>query len=444
MFKRINNWHLSVLVVVVSVLSVALIQQYAIAQWQDPTDLPGETPASNIVVNPLVDDLQMGSYDILGDNITIDGDGVTTIDIRGGSNLCLNGTGPANCISAWSDVSSTGLWTLHTNGNDIFYNDGNVGIGDSNPAHNLDVQQASGVNAEINLSSISGDYWAVYHDRTSLDLRFWYGQGVTGENKVVFTDSGRLGVGTTDPAYPIHGTNGAGPAGIYGEGIQYGVEGYAHTINGNSGSSERVGVYGHSQFSTGVLGINESANSTGVAGQGLYGVYGEVNAVGGAGAGVWGMADVNTHIGVQGTNTAQPNSNANQLSVGVYGEGYYGVTGVGNNSGQPGGLYSRGVSGEGYYGLKGVSTYAGGSAVYGDQGAGTYAATFIGNVKVDHKTGNQSYLQISAISGAPTAANCNSAGRGRMILDYSGQNLYICVGNSVGDWKAISLVAKKL
>ena len=39
--------------------------------------------------------------------------------------------------SDWTCVSNTGIWT--SNGNDISYSSGNVGIGTSNPSENLDV-----------------------------------------------------------------------------------------------------------------------------------------------------------------------------------------------------------------------------------------------------------------------------------------------------------------
>jgi len=52
---------------------------------------------------------------------------------------------------------------------------------------------ATGVNAELDIktpSVASGNYWGIYHDQGSEDLRFWNGQGTTGNNRFTITKDG--------------------------------------------------------------------------------------------------------------------------------------------------------------------------------------------------------------------------------------------------------------
>ena len=82
MFKRINNWHLSILVAIVSIFSLVLIQQYVLASWEDPSSLPGAISDNTLVVNPLDDDLQLDGYNILGTDINIGDSQITTSKIN--------------------------------------------------------------------------------------------------------------------------------------------------------------------------------------------------------------------------------------------------------------------------------------------------------------------------------------------------------------------------
>ncbi|MFA6466779.1 MAG: hypothetical protein WCV71_02900 [Patescibacteria group bacterium] len=238
MFKRINNWHLSALVAIVSIFSLVLIQQYVTAQgWTDPSDLPGGTPANNLVVTPMLQDLQLGAYDVAGANLRIDGNGTNVIQVSNGGKICFNGT--ADCASTWAN----NLWVTDING--IYYN-GNVGIGGvphvgfklilkdvggadlklksdtiwatatdlelqaanqvftnnyfgigtSNPNRQLHiVSAAGGQNAEIDIQSGADAYWGIYQDEATADLRFW-----NVNNRVTFADSGNVGIGTIDPS----------------------------------------------------------------------------------------------------------------------------------------------------------------------------------------------------------------------------------------------------
>lgn len=116
MFKRFNNLHLSVLIGIVSIFSLLLIQQYVVAQtWVDPEGLPGETQDNTFVVNPITDDLDIGTYDrsIVGDNVKLDGSGANAnaLIVQGNRKICLGGTTVDKCLSNWPTVSG-GVTTL--------------------------------------------------------------------------------------------------------------------------------------------------------------------------------------------------------------------------------------------------------------------------------------------------------------------------------------------
>lgn len=243
MFKRINNWHLSALVAIVSIFSLVLVQQYVTAQgWEDPVEVPGGTPANTIVLNPLNQDLQLNDYDIIGEDIIInsavDSDAEDVLVIQQGR-FCLGGV----CASDWS---AAGLWTKKVDpDDDIYYMNGNVAIGHtstggatfsvegitggedllrlydggikkfsinesgdlaiganliSNDASQLHIRTGSGENAEIAIQSGSNNHWAIYHDRIGdtgviEDLVFWNADGPGGDdpqNNVRFSTSGNI------------------------------------------------------------------------------------------------------------------------------------------------------------------------------------------------------------------------------------------------------------
>lgn len=78
---------------------------------------------------------------------------------------------------------------------------GAVGIGTSAPNSQAHFYQITGANAELDIQSVSGanKHWAIYHDRTSDDLRFWNNTPAAEKNILTITNEGRVGVGTANP-----------------------------------------------------------------------------------------------------------------------------------------------------------------------------------------------------------------------------------------------------
>ena len=68
MLKKINNYHIFILILIVFILNTILFKSIDItkAQWTSPETTPGEQE-TNIVVNPLQEDLNLGGQSIIGD-----------------------------------------------------------------------------------------------------------------------------------------------------------------------------------------------------------------------------------------------------------------------------------------------------------------------------------------------------------------------------------------
>jgi|GEM_PF-6374660 hypothetical protein len=125
----------------------------------------------------------------------------------------IDGT-PAAPAYSWSSDSNTGIrrsddnnLSFVTNGNDqvVITEDGNIGMGITEPVGSLHIYRSGGNNAKIALQSISGvnNYWNIYHDNNSQDLRFW---NVFPNEKNIFTitNEGQVGISTTTPFSKMH------------------------------------------------------------------------------------------------------------------------------------------------------------------------------------------------------------------------------------------------
>ncbi len=278
----------------------------------------------------------------------------------------------------------------------ILTNDGNVGVGTTNPLYKLTIAGASpreylwpsgGGNPELDFGNAAGDsHWAIYRDLASDELRFWRdGAGET--NRMVITSDGKVGVGK-NPAYKldvagqinantnltpaIQGISSAGDGrGVYGAatnaaGTNYG--GYFESA-GDSG----VGVYGLSSNVAGG-GAGGFFQSDGTGGVGVYGLTS-----GQGGFGLYGYSSGESSVAVSGAATSLAGSNkggsffAGNATVVTSGDNNIGVMAAGGGSAGKnyGGYFKAQGSGYGVYSTVTDATawagyFTGGQGVYAD------------------------------------------------------------------------------
>jgi hypothetical protein len=417
--RQVFTWPISLLIVVVSFLSVLVVLQQVQAAWVEPNYLPGATNPNSFVFNPLVQDLDLGGQTIIGGSAELTALTVGGVPVTGGG----GGGGTGNDWVINYGASRALYFTTSTGS-------GNVGIGTNNPSHRLHIL-ATASNSELDLqtggAAGDGTHWGIYHANSagdtpasSNDLRFWKG----GLDRVTFTNTGEVGIGTVSPNKLLHlystspnaeldiqSTSAAGSHwGIYHDGVTDQLRFWKSAGNNvlTLGANGRVGV--------GTTPDNSNMLRTTTATAGIVGLYGENSATD------WSfLPNLNpNNVGVKGVanNTALG-------GVGVYGLGYHGV------------------KGSGFYGIYGEATSAdsGSAGVYGKQGTGHFAAYLEGDVSV---TGNLTvnntgkYLQITNGTGAP-ASGCTIGGHnGRLYVDITvaSPKLYVCVNMS---WRPISL-----
>ena len=67
MLKKINNYHIFILILIVFILNTILFKSIDLtfAQFPSPPGTPGDQ-STNIVVNPLQEDLDIGTNNIIG------------------------------------------------------------------------------------------------------------------------------------------------------------------------------------------------------------------------------------------------------------------------------------------------------------------------------------------------------------------------------------------
>ena len=103
--------------------------------------------------------------------------------------------------SAWNLVNFPSLWTAGTAGA-IYYNSGNVGIGITNPAVNLSLGTAI---APVKLAIYDGGTSNCYGIGISSGI-LTFGAGInptSGTPQMVLDNSGRVGIGKTNPGYQL-------------------------------------------------------------------------------------------------------------------------------------------------------------------------------------------------------------------------------------------------
>jgi hypothetical protein len=280
------------------------------------------------------------------------------------------------------------LW--QQNGSDIYYNDGNVGIGTSSPVWELEVANLTagdGAESAVTADDAGGaiaaysstlpDPFAHYAGRISLfsdgrsmgldlraddsagDIRFYAGGPWPDNERMRITDTGNVGIGTTSPD-PLFKLDVAG--GIKATGGTGGVDAYTTTsgaflpwFSAVYGSATTLTTFGYLGGIYGAYGMDQNSGNFGFLGDSDVGVQGE------NGNGNYGWLGG----GVTGAGGVRSNGN-----YGYLGSTYYGVYGYVTDS------ESHGVYGYSRYnrGVFGVSDYG-------------YAGYFTGNV---HVTGDLS------------------------------------------------------
>jgi hypothetical protein len=191
MFKKVKNWQLSIMITVISFLSLLVIQQVVVAAWQSPTGNPGDFVAGNIVLNPVTEDIDLQGSLVI--DSTLPDDGATKKGtVHATATCCRGGLDRAAVYAESANNANYGLWSVNTQGGPAGYFEGTVGIGESsNPIHSLEISsRVDGINAEINIKSGASDYWAIYNDEFTDDLRFW--SETLDDNVLTFDNSGNV------------------------------------------------------------------------------------------------------------------------------------------------------------------------------------------------------------------------------------------------------------
>jgi hypothetical protein len=255
-------------------------------------------------------------------------------------------------------------------GSNIFYNDGNVGIGTSSPAARLSL---GGGEANTKLAIWDGGSAGVLglgvgpaqfrlHLNNSSD-RFSFLNAPNGSEVMTVRGDGNVGIGTWNPWYRLH---------VEGDGYFSG-----RMILGDGTPVGRLYVTGDSQYllyarndsngdSTAVMGIvnTPSAIGWGVFGEtrsnsiSSAGVYGLATSSTGNTKGVWGRSLSPDGTGVRGEATASSGANSGVfgVSLSASGRGVYG--GAYATSGTNFGVYGESLSPDGraVYGLARATT----------------------------------------------------------------------------------------
>ncbi len=247
MLKKINNYHLYTLILIVFILNTILFRSIDItkAQWTSPESTPGEQ-TTNIVVNPLQEDLNLGGNKMFG--VGYVGLGITTNTIENPF-IVSNNIGDGGIISSFYDpimgntdimhlrigkdnsVGNAGLLSFYYNGNNsgenylglginnaadtlIITKDGDVGIGTTSPSHELQIANgtfhiggpgsAGYVEATalgvVNLRAVDAGGASVIKSDADAKLHLLNGN----LKGIIIHENGNVGIGTEQPNKNLH------------------------------------------------------------------------------------------------------------------------------------------------------------------------------------------------------------------------------------------------
>ena len=113
----------------------------------------------------------------------------------------VDGSGTANYTARWIDTDTLGIGTLYDNGT-------NVGIGTTNPGSKLDV--VGNISTSTNFIGDNVIVNKITAATSGGDIKF---RNNDGADKVVITNSGNVGIGTTSPGGNLHVVGNAGSSG---------------------------------------------------------------------------------------------------------------------------------------------------------------------------------------------------------------------------------------
>lgn len=252
------------------------------AAWYYPDATPPNTSlSSNFVFNPATENFNLNGK-----------------SLKNAGELCLG----TSCITSWSGGTGGGTGTSYwlQNGTNVYYNDGNVGIGTQTPATKLSIYDASS-GPIVTLSGANGNYRGITIKNTADNTEQWF-YGANNNNNFVIRRSGAspdyltinasnnhlgLGIAPDNNAMIKTSASSNGVVGLYAENnlidyynvtnpINIGVKGVAETEVGGG-----VGVSGTGYF--------------GVKGSGFNGVHGEATVA--SGYGIYGKQGIGSRAG---------------------------------------------------------------------------------------------------------------------------------------------------
>jgi hypothetical protein len=158
----------------------------------------------------------------------------------------------------------------HTNGSELYYNDGYVGLGTNNPSAGLELNNAAGYGSAISLNNTGGGLEWRMTSWTDGTFRLVKATGTTFSPLVVEPTEGKIGIGTSvpDQKLSVHSTSGISYIRVSDNttgvtsGLRIGMSGTgnAYILNDEATKSLSLGTNGTTQLrisDLGYVGVNQ-------------------------------------------------------------------------------------------------------------------------------------------------------------------------------------------